>query len=419
VRIASLLLAAVLGLAASLAGAAFYDASFERKPTPADLTALGRRLFSEPALSASGRMSCASCHSPAHAYGPPNARAVQLGGADLKSPGLRAVPSLRYRAFTPAFDLHFRDADGNDSTDQGPAGGFGWDGRAGSAHEQAAGPLLSPFEMANASAAQVVARLRTSPSAGAFKATFGPHALDDEARAWKGLLWALEVFQQDPAEFAPFSSKYDAVLRGQARLTAAEQRGLSAFNDAGRGNCAACHTSGAGRNGSPLFTDFGLINLGLPRNPRIAANTDPAFFDLGLAGPLRQDLAADHELCGRFKAPSLRNVATRSVFFHNGVFTRLDEAVRFYAERDHRPERYYGRSRQPNDLPPNCRAAINAEPPFGHASKPAFSEAEVQDIVAFLRTLTDGFTRLPAPVPPQPSARAQPATGRPAVASPP
>src|SRR6516225_11249974 len=60
------------------------------------LAAIGRQMFSDPALSASGKQSCASCHSPAHAYGPPNDLAVQLGGADMKHHGTRAVPSLRY-----------------------------------------------------------------------------------------------------------------------------------------------------------------------------------------------------------------------------------------------------------------------------------------------------------------------------------
>jgi len=390
-------LAAGLALAAGFACAgAFYDTPFERKPQVRALTALGRTLFFEPALSASGGLACASCHDPRHAFAPSNALPVQRGGAALETPGLRAVPSLMYRAFTPAFDEHFRDTDGNDAVDQGPAGGYDWDGRAASAHEQAAGPLLSPFEMGNASAAAVVQRLRGSPAAPAFRAAFGPHALDDDSRAWNGLLWALEVFQQDPVTFAPFSSRFDRFLRGEAELDEAERRGLAAFNDPARGNCASCHPSGMVHGAMPLFTDFGHVALALPRNPRIAANADPAFFDLGLAGPLRQDLAATVDHCGRFKTPSLRNVATRGAFFHNGVFHRLDEAVRFYAERDLDPARYYGRDaagrpNPPDDLPPACRDAVHREPPFGErpVGGPALTEAEVQDIVSFLRALTD------------------------------
>jgi cytochrome c peroxidase len=396
-RFAARSVAAGLALAGCLTFAdSFYDTPFERKPDARTLTELGRTLFFDPALSASGRMACASCHDPRHAFGPPNALAVQAGGAALQTPGLRAVPSLMYRAFTPAFDEHHRDTDGDDSMDQGPAGGFNWDGRASSAHEQAAGPLLSPFEMGNPTPAAAVERLRRSPSAQDFRAAFGPQALDDSSRAWSGLLWALEVFQQDPATFAPFSSKYDRFLRGQAQLSEAEQRGLAAFNDPRRGNCASCHPSGMVRGAIPLFTDFGHVALALPRNRRIAANADPAFFDRGLTGPLRQDLAGTSDYCGRFKTPSLRNVATRGVFFHNGVLTELDEAVRFYAERDVHPERYYGpdasgRPKPPDDLPAACRGAIHRQAPFGAptSDKPVLSEADVRDIVSFLEALTD------------------------------
>lgn len=383
------------------AHAGFYDTPFEHKPDARTLTDLGRTLFFDRSLSASGRMACASCHDPAHAFGPPNGKAVQDGGARLRTPGLRAVPSLMYRAYTPPFSEHFFDTDGNDSEDAGPTGGFAWDGRAASAHEQAAGPLLSPFEMGNRDPADAVARLRRSPTAVAFRAAFGPHALDDDGRAWTGLLWALEVYQQDPATFAPFSSKYDAALRGQVNLSAVEQRGLAAFNDPRRGNCASCHPSGRVHGGMPLFTDFGHLALGVPRNPRLAANRDPQFFDLGLGGPLRKDFAARDDFCGRFKTPSLRNVATRQVFFHNGVFTRLDDAVRFYAQRDAHPERYYGRDvlgrpNPPNDLPARCRGALHREAPFGAPrGKPALSEADVRDIAAFLRTLTDGYHAAP------------------------
>ena len=152
-------------------GAPFYATAFERRPDVRTLTVLGRALFFERALSASGRMSCASCHDPDHAWGPPNHRAVQLGGPTLNSPGVRAVPSLKYHETLPPFSEHFFDNDGNDSEDQGPTGGLGWDGRADSAHEQAAAPLLSPFEMANSDIASVVARLRasTNPDAEGFR----------------------------------------------------------------------------------------------------------------------------------------------------------------------------------------------------------------------------------------------------------
>lgn len=376
----------------------FYASPFERHPDAAALTSLGRSLFSDPALSASGRMSCASCHDPAHAYGPANASPVQLGGPDLRRPGLRAVPSLTYQQDTPPFSEHYNDTDGDDSVDQGPTGGRGWDGRASSAHEQAAVPLLSPFEMANTDKAQVVQRLSQSGSAAQFRQTFGEHVFEDLSLAWNGVLMALEVFEQSPADFYPYTSKYDAFLRRQVELSPREQRGLALFNDPAKGNCAQCHPSAIKRGAFPQFTDRGFIAIGVPRNRRIPANADPRYYDLGLCGPLRTDLERRSEYCGLFKTPSLRNVAMRSTFFHNGAFGTLEDVLAFYAERDLRPARFYprgaaGQVRRFDDLPIAYRRNINTEAPFDRrpGQRPALSVAERADIVAFLRTLSDGY----------------------------
>jgi cytochrome c peroxidase len=388
--------AAALPPAPASAPAAFYATPFEHRPDARTLTELGRALFADRTLSASGRMSCASCHDPAHAYAPANALAVQLGGPAGDRPGLRAVPSLMYRQTTPPFSEHFSDNDGNDSEDQGPTGGFDWDGRAASAHEQAEAPLLSPFEMANTDRAAVVARLARTPGAAALRAAFGAHLFDDPARAWNAVVLALEVFQQSPRDFYPYASRFDRVLRGEARLGPAEERGRAAFEDPARGNCAACHPSTVKRGALPAFTDLGFIALGVPRNPAIPANRDPAHVDLGLCGPVRTDLRGHPEYCGLFKTPSLRNVATRRVFFHNGAITTLEGAVRFYAQRDTHPERFYPRDargalRKFDDLPARYQANVNVAPPFGRrpGAAAALSDAEIADVVAFLKTLTD------------------------------
>ena len=371
----------------------FYETPFERKPEFKTLVSLGRALFSDRTLSASGRASCASCHDPAHAYGPANHLPVQSGGAALNQPGLRAAPSLTYHQTIPNFQPHYFDNDGNDSEDQGPTGGLDWDGRADSGHEQAAGPLLSPFEMANKDSTAVVARLKTSPNAAAMREAFGPHVFDDPAHAWNGLLLALEVFQQSPADFYPYNSKYDAFLRGQVKLSPAEMRGLAVFNGKDRGNCASCHISEIKRGAFPQFTDFGLIAIGVPRNHAIPANAKPGYRDLGACGPLRTDLAGHDDYCGLFRTPSLRNVALRGVFFHNGVYAKLDDAVRFYALRDADPKRIYGAGHRFDDLPKQYQANLNKEMPFGGraGARPTMTEAEIADVVAFLKTLTDGY----------------------------
>lgn len=375
----------------------FYETPFEHRPSFEAMVDLGRALFSDRTLSASGRVACASCHDPAHAFGPPNALPVQTGGPRMSLPGLRAVPSLTYHQAVPNFQEHFFDNDGNDSEDQGPTGGLDWDGRADSGHEQAAGPLLSPFEMANTDPAAVVSRLRASPNAAAMRTAFGPHVLDDPKLAWNGVLLALEVFQQNPADFYPFSSKYDAYLKAKVQLSPAEKRGLAVFNDAGKGNCASCHLSAIKRGAYPLFTDFGLIAIGVPRNPHIPANAKADYRDLGMCGPLRTDLQTRPEYCGRFRTPSLRNVSRRPVFFHNGVYTTIADAVRFYALRDTAPQRAYGRLGRFADLPEKYQDNLNREGPFGGkvGDKPSMTEAEIADVVTFLKTLDDGYVLEP------------------------
>jgi cytochrome c peroxidase len=373
---------------------AFY-AMFVHRPPVAVTVELGRKVFLDPGLSASGKLACASCHDPRHAMAPANDRAIQLGGADGKQLGFRAAPGLRYLATLPRFSEHsFESEDGSDG---GPTGGFMWDGRAETAHDQARFPLFASFEMANESPAAFAAKLRRAPYANALRDAFGDAAIDDDEAAVKVVEFVLEVFGEHPPEMSPFDSKFDAVLRGKAQLTARELRGFQLFNAPGKGNCASCHPSST-EHGFPLFTDFGFAALGLPRARAIPANADPGFHDLGLCGPLRRDLADRPEYCGMFRTPSLRNVALRRRLFHNGSFTSLSEAVRFYATRDVTPERWYprdaaGRARKFDDLPDKYHKNVNTDPPFGGhpGDRPALDEAEIADIVAFLGTLTDGY----------------------------
>jgi cytochrome c peroxidase len=366
----------------------------------AELARLGRELFFDRSLSASGRAACADCHDPGRAFAPANASAVQLAGSDGKTPGLRAVPSLRYLQTVPPFSEHFFENEGDDSIDAGPTGGRTWDGRAASAHEQASLPLLSPLEMANKTPGEVVERLRGGALAPRFRALWGGDIFDRPADAFAAAAMALEAYQETPATFQPFTSRYDAVLRGEARLSAGEARGRAAFDDPARGNCASCHPSEPKADGSaPLFSDFGYVAIGVPRNRAIPANADPGYFDLGLCGPLRQDLRDRADYCGAFRTPTLRNVATRQSFFHNGVVHDLRDAVRFYATRDSDPARWYGRgargrARLFDDLPERYCGNVRREAPFG--GKRRLSEADVRDIVAFLRTLTDADANLQA-----------------------
>ena len=135
----------------------------------------------------------------------------------------------------------------------------------------------------------------------------------------------------------------------------------------------------------------------MPRNPAIARNADATYFDLGLCE--RPELAARTDLCGAFKVPSLRNVARRQVLFHNGRFTSLKEALTFYVQRDTNPEKWYplnadGSVRKFDDLPAAYAGNVNTtEAPYNRrpGDAPALADAEIDDVVAFLRTLSDGY----------------------------
>jgi len=376
--------------------------AYGERPTVEQMLSLGRKIFFDPKLSASGSMACATCHSPQHAFGPPNELPVQLGGPDMSRPGMRNPPSLRYLQYTIGFTEHYIDDENGRGEDAGPTGGLTWDGRVDTPHDQARIPLFAPHEMDNTSARDLAARLRMSAYAGEFRAAFSTPGQDVFDRPEQVLGWltmALEVLQESKPDFYPFDSKYDAFLRHQTSLSAQELRGLALFNDPQKGNCASCHPSAVKVSGAfPLFTDAGYAALGVPRNPNIPANRDAAYYDLGLCGPLRTDLASKPGYCGLFKAPTLRNVALRRSFFHNGSFHSLRAVIEFYVQRDSAPERWYPRDsdgtvRKFDDLPRVYRDNVNVDPPFAPlpGGEPRLSASEIDDVIAFLNTLTDGY----------------------------
>ncbi|MGO7367476.1 cytochrome-c peroxidase [Rhizobium ruizarguesonis] len=363
------------------------------------LGALGRKIFSDPSLSASGLQACASCHDPAHAFGPASAMPVEMGGEHRDQPGLRAVPTLRYLQSVPSFTEHYYDSEdeGDESVDNGPTGGLTWDGRIDHGADQAKIPLLSPFEMGNRDAAEVAAKLRKVAYAGDIKVAFGETVFDNPEDAFDAAAEALATFEQSGPDFYPYSSRYDAFLAGKATLTAQELRGRQLFEDPAKGNCSSCHLSEPANDGEPpQFSDFGFLGLAAPRNMAIPANNDPNYHDLGLCGPQRTDFAGRSEYCGLFRTPTLRNVALKKSFFHNGYFHSLRDVVSFYATRDSDPGRWYpknsdGTIRKYDDLPQAYWDNVNQDPPFGRkpGDAPALTDPEIDDIVAFLGTLTD------------------------------
>lgn len=352
---------------------------------------LGRQIFSDASLSASGKLACSGCHDPARAHAGNDGLAVPFGGPAGTTPGFRNAPSLNYLERNPPF---FFASDGT------PTGGFDRDGRANTLAEQSERPLLAAHEMANGDHASAVAKLARATYAAQFQQVFGANIFSDPDAAFARMQYALQQYQSEDDDFHPYDSKYDAFVAGKAQLSAQELHGLALFNDPAKGNCAACHPSSKANGQPALFTDFTYDNLGVPRNANIPANADPAYYDLGLCGPFRNDLASRGDLCGAFKVPTLRNIAITAPYFHDGRFDDLKDVVRFYVRRDTNPDEFYpvapdGSLVKFDDLPPIYRNNVNqTEVPYNRkpGEAPALNDAEIDDLVAFLQTLTDGYT---------------------------
>jgi cytochrome c peroxidase len=399
------------------------------RPPVAPLSAmaqLGREIFFDASLSSSGKIACASCHSPEHAYGPPNDGPVMLGGPKLSLQGVRAVPSLTYLERQPDFSIGPDDR-GNENVNLEeqaalgktakrarktatqtsesaanivPQGGLFWDGRADTLQIQAAGPLLDPREMDGGSIEIVAGKLRHAPYVNGFTELFGEAVLLNQRLLVSEALFAIARYQIEEPSFHPYTSKFDYWLEGKARLSESEMRGYRLFNDQDNANCGGCHISHPSRDRlPPLFTDFQYEALGGPRNTALEGTKDAEYFDLGVCGPIRTNIADQTQFCGMFKTPSLRNTARRHVFFHNGVFQTLQQVMDFYNFRDTNPEKVYpraadGKVQKYNDVPVKFHANVDvSDPPFDRdpGEAPAMTDQDEADIIAFLKTLNDGY----------------------------
>ncbi len=354
---------------------------------------LGKELFFDPALSINGQQSCATCHAPEVGFTGPDSW-INAGGAVYQGAlpnhfGNRKPPTAAYGGDSPV--LYF---DGEEGL---WIGGMFWDGRATGLvlgdplAEQAQGPFLNPLEQALPDARLVCLVVRKADYAGLYQSVYGRI---DCARGvnefYENIARAIAAYEASD-EVNPFSSKYDAYLRGEAVLTDQEARGLELFN--GDAMCNLCHLSEPGPTGEPpLFTDFTYDNLGIPRNPQnpfysmpAAYNPDgAAWVDPGLGGFLQSigETGYDDEW-GKHKVPTLRNVDMRPypgfvrAYGHNGYFKSLEEIVHFYNTRD------------VGSWPaPEVSQNVNIEE-LGDLDLSADEEAA---LVAFMQTLTDGYT---------------------------
>lgn len=345
------------------------------------VAALGRALYFDTAMSLNRTQSCASCHAPDNAFVDPRVtmagRAVSLGD-DGRSLGDRNAPTVSYAAFSPVFR---RTADGS------YVGGQFLDGRAADLTAQAGGPPLNPLEMAMPDKASVARRLQQNPGyVAAFKQLYGDTVFDDPDLAYSAMTESIAAFERTDF-FAPFDSKYDRYLRGEYRMTEQEELGMTLFFSQQFSNCNLCHQLKSLPNAAgETFSNYTYHNIGVPENPAaraingsLADHVDPGL----LANPAVDDPAQ----AGRFKVPTLRNVAVTGPYMHNGVFSDLRTVVLFY-------NKYNSRSPQRQIDPETRKPWAEPEIATNIARKeletgPALDDARIDALVAFMQTLTD------------------------------
>lgn len=370
------ILAAAMAALASLPGTGRAGDGFA---TP---EALGEALFFDVDLSKNRTQSCASCHNPDHGFVDPletgAGRAASLGD-DGRSIGERNAPTAAYAKFVPPFG---RDGDGK------WRGGLFLDGRAATLEDQAGGPPLNPAEMGMTSKAAVVDRLKEKPAyVEGFARLFGPATLGDPETGYAAMTRAIAAFERTD-RFAPFDSRYDRFLRGEAKLTDEEELGRVLFFSEQFTNCSRCHRSqSAGGAEGETFSDDRFHNIGVPDNPRLRAarGTPKTAKDHGLRA--HPAVAGDPAEDGKFRVPTLRNVAVTGPYMHNGVFADLRTVILFYNKYNSKsPARQVDPETGKPWAPPEIDRNLSLEE---LRDGPALDDRRIDALVAFLKTLTD------------------------------
>lgn len=340
---------------------------------------LGEALFFDVNLSKNRTQSCATCHDPDYGFVDPRetdaGRAVSLGD-DGESLGDRSAPTAAYAKFTPEFEQLDKKA---------WRGGMFWDGRAAGLAGQAGGPPLNPIEMGMPDEASVVARLSENADyVTSFISLFGDAIWDDDSAAYDAMTQAIASFERTDL-FSPFDSKYDRFLRGEAELTDQEELGRVLFFSEQFTNCNLCHQL----RPSPIaedetFTNYEYHNIGTPVNADVRAANGVEGPDLGLLANPAIDTA---DAGGRYKVPTLRNVAVTGPYMHNGVFKDLRTVVLFYnkyntLDKDRQINPETGKPWVMPEIPQNL-----AVTELIHG--PALDDKRIDALVAFMKTLTD------------------------------
>lgn len=347
----------------------------------ATLQELGKALFFDVNLSKNRTQSCATCHAPDAGFVDPRetdaGKAVSLGD-DGKSLGDRNTPTASYARFSPPFHQNKAGIF---------VGGQFLDGRELNLQGQAGGPPLNPIEMGMPDKASVVARLKENPLyVSAFPRLFAKDVFNDSEKAYKAMSKAIAAFEKTDV-FSPFSSKYDRSLRGKYKLTDKEELGRLLFFSQQFTNCNICHQlHKIPGSKQETFSNYEFHNIGVPANLAARQHNDVAkgHIDHGLLGnPLVSDAAQD----GKFKTPTLRNIAITGPYMHNGVFKDLRTVILFY-------NKYNSISKNRQINPETAKQWRNPEVPANISIKdletgPALDDKRVDALVAFLKTLTD------------------------------
>ena len=330
---------------------------------------LGRSIYFDSNLSEPRGLSCASCHEPDAGFASPVHTIPVSQGIHIDRFGNRNAPTAAYASYVPEF--HY------DSKIGGYVGGLFLDGSAKNLEEQAKGPFLNPLEMALPDAKAVVDRVQSSSYVTLFKEVFGEGIFDNTQNAFDKIAQAVGIYGSTGA-LNRFDSKYDYYLKGEADLKPNERRGLDLFQN--KAKCIHCHTMDNKVEGShSVFTNFTYANIGTPANANnpyysISQEFNPqgqAYIDLGLGANVGKA-----EENGKFRVPTLRNVAVSSPYMHNGIFNTLEEVLNFYNT--------IGTGNEPI---PEVSENIN----HSELTNLNLSALEIADIVAFLGTLTDRY----------------------------
>ncbi len=251
-------------------------------PQTAEGITLGKKLFFDKILSANGTQACASCHSPQNAF----------TDNTPTSDGIDGVFGVRNSM--PLFNLAWNYGER-----------FNWDGTALSLERQALEPVENPIEL-HSNWDAVVDRLQNHPDyPELFQLAFKTSTITKELTT--------KAIAQFERTLISANSKFDNYSLGQTDLTPQELNGLDVFLREDKGDCFHCH----GNPNNPLWTDNIFHNNGL----------DAIFIDLGLGA-----VTGDPNDNGKFKSPSMRNLAYTAPYMHDGRFATLDEVIDHYSE---------------------------------------------------------------------------------------